>query len=176
MTLPYLSTFVIIPPLKRTWTFIWITWISIMQEMFVPSLIEIGLMFHFKRFFPTHKFENSFPSCVPLPSGIIICTSLNLYYLRKLSCKYELFWLSGLKEKLSLMTLSNFCIFVISSPLKRTWPFIKVWLKLACWFWRRFFSLDINTSENGFLIVAPPDPRGPWFEEAWIYIISEALK
>jgi hypothetical protein len=26
-----------------------------MQEMFVPSLIEIGKMFHFKRFFPIYK-------------------------------------------------------------------------------------------------------------------------
>jgi hypothetical protein len=24
-----------------------------------------------------------------------------------------------------------------------------------------------------FPIVAPPDPRGPWFEQTWIYIISE---
>jgi hypothetical protein len=24
-----------------------------------------------------------------------------------------------------------------------------------------------------FLIVAPIDPRGPWFEETWIYIISK---
>jgi hypothetical protein len=51
------------------------------------------------------------------------------------------------------MTLPYFCIFVIISPLKRTWPFIwtienslypkedlyQVWLKLACWSWRRSF-------------------------------------
>jgi hypothetical protein len=36
-----------------------------MQEMFVPSLIEIGQMFHFKGFFPIYKRKNSFPSFVP---------------------------------------------------------------------------------------------------------------
>jgi hypothetical protein len=36
--------------------------------------------------------------------------------------------------------------------------------------WRRFFS--INTDVNMvFLIVAPPDPQGPWSEQTWIYII-----
>jgi hypothetical protein len=26
-----------------------------------------------------------------------------------------------------------------------------------------------------FLIVAPPDPQGPWFEQTWIYIISKSF-
>jgi hypothetical protein len=26
-----------------------------------------------------------------------------------------------------------------------------------------------------FPIVAPPDPHGPWFEQTWIYIISESF-
>jgi hypothetical protein len=26
-----------------------------------------------------------------------------------------------------------------------------------------------------FPIVVPPDPRGPWFKETWIYIISESF-
>jgi hypothetical protein len=26
-----------------------------------------------------------------------------------------------------------------------------------------------------FPIVVPPDPRGPWFEQTWIYIISESF-
>jgi hypothetical protein len=35
-------------------------------------------------------------SCGPSrPLGPIICTSLNLHYVGKLSCKSELFWLSG---------------------------------------------------------------------------------
>jgi hypothetical protein len=40
---------------------------QIMEKMFVPSLIEIGLMFHFKRFFPIYKCKNSSPSCFPNP-------------------------------------------------------------------------------------------------------------
>jgi hypothetical protein len=48
------------------------------------------------------------------------------------------------------MTLTPFLHFVIISPLKRTWQFIwtihnndlyQVWLKLACWFWRRFVKI-----------------------------------
>jgi hypothetical protein len=66
--------------------------------------------------------------------------------------------------------------------LKRTWSFIctnckddlyQVWLKLAIYFWRRFykgFFSNINTCKNGFPIVAPrsPNPRGPWFVLSWI--------
>jgi hypothetical protein len=26
-----------------------------------------------------------------------------------------------------------------------------------------------------FPIVAPPDPRGPWYEQFWIYIISDSF-
>jgi hypothetical protein len=40
------------------------------------------------------------------------------------------------------------------------------------------FFFNINTSEyQVFPIVAPPKPRGPWFEETWIYmyIISESF-
>jgi hypothetical protein len=36
-----------------------------MQEMVVPSLIEFGKMFNFKRFFPIYTCKNSFPSFVP---------------------------------------------------------------------------------------------------------------
>jgi hypothetical protein len=73
-----------------------------MQEMFVLSLIEIGQMFHFKRFFPIYKCKNSFPSCVlHLDPRDLICTSLILHYVRKLSCKYSLFWVSGSQGKIS---------------------------------------------------------------------------
>ena len=75
-TLPYFCTFVIIPPLKKTWTIIWINLNSHHADMFVPSLIEIGQMFHFERFFQIYKCKNSFPSCAPptWPSGTIVQT------------------------------------------------------------------------------------------------------
>jgi hypothetical protein len=99
--------------------------IPFMQECFVPSLIEISQIFHFKRFFPIYKCKNSFPSCGPSrPLAIIICTSSNLHYVRKLSCKSGLFWLSGSWGENVSMTSPNFCIFVNISVLKRTWPFI----------------------------------------------------
>jgi hypothetical protein len=50
----------------------------------------------------------------------------------------------------------------------------QVWLKLACWFWRRFF-FNTNTNEYGFPYCGPSRPWGPWFEETWIYIISESF-
>jgi hypothetical protein len=46
------------------------------------------------------------------------------HFVRELSCKYELFWLNGSRGKNFSITSSNFCIFVIISLLKRTWPFI----------------------------------------------------
>jgi hypothetical protein len=51
----------------------------------------------------------------------------------------------------------------------------QVWLKLACsGFGGDFFSIKayVNTV---FLIVAPPDPRGPWFKQTWIYITSKSF-
>jgi hypothetical protein len=66
-----------------------------------------------------------FPSCGPSRSlGTIICTSLNLQCVRKLSCKYELFWLSGSWEENILMASAHIYIFVIISPWTRTWLFI----------------------------------------------------
>jgi hypothetical protein len=95
------------------------------QEWFVPSLIEIGQMFHFRMFFPIYLCKNCFPSCGPSQSlGTIIWTILNLHDVRKLSCKYELFWLSGSREEKFSMTSPHICIFVIISPWKRTWSFI----------------------------------------------------
>ena len=38
--------------------------------------------------------------------------------------KYDLFWCSGSREEDFSMTPPHFGIFVIISPLKRTWPFI----------------------------------------------------
>jgi hypothetical protein len=50
----------------------------------------------------------------------VIC----LYYVRKLSCEYDIFWPSGSQGENFSMTSLNFCIFVIICPLKRKWPFI----------------------------------------------------
>jgi hypothetical protein len=44
--------------------------------------------------------EYGFPYCGPSqPPGTMISKNLNLYYIRKLSCKYDLFWLSGSGEE-----------------------------------------------------------------------------
>jgi hypothetical protein len=93
-----------------------------MKEMFVPSLIEIGQMFHFKRFSPIYKCKIIFPLVSPtLILGTIICTSLNVHYVhyvRKLSCKYDLFWLSGSQGKHFSMTSPNFLHFCDYFPFE----------------------------------------------------------
>jgi hypothetical protein len=62
-----------------------------------------------------------------------------------------------LEEKIFLITASHSYIFVIISTLKRTWPYIytdlnflppkdslyKVWMNLACWFWRFYKNFSV---------------------------------
>jgi hypothetical protein len=103
MTSPNFCICMIISPLKRTWPFIWKKFrIPFTQGWFVPSLIEIGLLFQKNKifFFNINRSEYGFPYCDPSqPPGTIIWRNLNLHYIRKLSCKYDLFWLSGSGEE-----------------------------------------------------------------------------
>jgi hypothetical protein len=134
------------------------------------KFVEIGQMFHFKRFFPIYKCKKFPLLCPPhWPLVTIICTSLNLHYVRKLSCKYELFWLSGSQGK-KIQWPHQIVAFLWLSPLWRKTGslFVKfnnhdlyqVSLKLACWFWRRRMFSHINTSEYGFPNVALTYPPG----------------
>jgi hypothetical protein len=82
-----------------------------------------------------------------------IWTNLNSLHPRMVYFKSDWIWPAG-SGKDFLMTLSHFYIFMIIYPFMRNWPFIwkklefpspkdnacKVWLNLACWFWRRFFK------------------------------------
>jgi hypothetical protein len=129
MTIPYFCTFLIIPPLKKSWKFIWIN-LNFHHARNVCTKFDWNWPdVSFKKIFffqytNTH-YKNSFPSCPPpWSSRTIICTSLNLHYFRKLSCKYELFWLCGSQGKKNSMISPNFCIFMSISPLKRIWTFI----------------------------------------------------
>jgi hypothetical protein len=66
------------------------------KEWFVPSLTEIGLLVLEKIFFQYEHISLLWP----LPTlGTMTWRNLNLHYIRKLSCKYDLFWLSGSGEK-----------------------------------------------------------------------------
>jgi hypothetical protein len=78
-----------------------------MQE--IPSLIETGQTFHFKRFFPIHTCKNCFPYDGPSqPPGTILCTSLKLHYISKLSWAILVQWFS--REKNSMTTqFEHFC-------------------------------------------------------------------
>ena len=76
----------------------------------MPSLSEIGLLVLEKIFFNINTCKYGFPYCGPSrPPGTMMLTILNLHYIRKLSCKYDLFWLSGSGEEDFEMTPSHFC-------------------------------------------------------------------
>jgi hypothetical protein len=83
------------------------------QGWFVPSLIEIGMLVLEKKIvfnvniygFPYHAYCG--PSRLP---GTMVCRNLNLHYVKKLSCKYELIWLCGSWEENFYMTPPHFCI------------------------------------------------------------------
>ena len=121
-----------------------------MSESFHVNLNSSGWVVLEKKIFKVFSYintcKNGFPYCGPTQSlEAMILTNLNLHYVKKLPGKIELFWLSGSWEEDFQMTPPYFCIFVIISPLKRTWPFIwtnlnplppkddlwQVWLKLA---------------------------------------------
>jgi hypothetical protein len=83
------------------------------------------------------------------------------------------------------MTLSNIGIFMINIPLYKNLTLhldnflfssfknhlFKVWLKLACWFCRKQFL----QYKYGFSYCGPSQHQGPWYEQTWIYILSESF-
>jgi hypothetical protein len=85
MTLPYFCTFVSIqfPSCRICLYQVW---------------LKLAMRSILKDYFQYTKFNVKIvsPLCPPTwPSGTIICTSLNLHYIRKRSCNSELLWLSG---------------------------------------------------------------------------------
>ena len=103
----------------------------------------------------------------------MVCTNLNLHYIGKLYCKYELFWLSGSGGEDFYMTPPHFCIFEIISPLKRTWPFIwtiqnslypRIIYDKFDWNWPagsgEDFFFNIHKCKYGFPYCGPSRPLG----------------
>jgi hypothetical protein len=73
---------------------------------------------------------NGFPLCCPTwPPGSINWINLNLHYVRKLSCKSQLFLLSSSWKDFTL-----FLYFCDYPPLKKTWSFLWTnWNFLCPW-------------------------------------------
>jgi hypothetical protein len=126
----------------------------------------------------------------PLVSPILTLGDHNLYKLKSAPCQIWAILGQWFSREKNYNDLAKFSIFMIISPLKRTWPFIWTisnsfdnnlyhgWLKWPADSGEDFFFY-INISEYGFpyFTVAPPDPQGPWFEKkTWIYIISESFQ
>jgi hypothetical protein len=98
----------------------------------------------------------------------MVCTNLNLHYIRKLSSKYELFWLSGsLNDPTPFLHFCDYLpfekdlaldLYNFEFPLPKD-DLYQVLLKLACWFWRRRF-LKIFSEFLLFRYYLPLGKRG----------------
>jgi hypothetical protein len=122
---------------------------------------------------------------------IYICKSssdlnkLESTYVRKLSCKFNMTYSGWVVFKEKIFQWPHL-IFVITSPLKRSWSFICTILKsfyqrMICtmskfdWNWPAASGEDLFSCNYSFFIMAPPEPWGSWFEEILIYIMSASF-
>jgi hypothetical protein len=91
--------FMIIFPLKRIWPFIWIIYNSLYPRMICTKFDWNWPTGSENFFFDINTSEYGFPYCGPSrPLGTMLWRNLNLHYMRKLSCKYGLFWLIGSED------------------------------------------------------------------------------
>jgi hypothetical protein len=83
---------------------------------------EIGWLVLEKTFSNISVSKNAFPNCCPKfwPPGTMILINFNLHYIRKPSCKFDLFWPRDFEKKFKW----SHPIFVIIFPLKMAWSFI----------------------------------------------------
>jgi hypothetical protein len=108
-------------------------------------LIEIDQLVLEKIFFNINICKYGFPYCGPSRSPrTMMWTILNLHFIRKPSCRYNLLLAQWFWRRRFLNDPHP--IFVLISPLKRAWPFVwrilelplpkddlyQVWLKFAC--------------------------------------------
>jgi hypothetical protein len=142
--------------LRDTWSYLRICRRSVLPyTRFCNCLLDYDCVLHIVNFAILYFYINickySFPYCGPsrLP-GTMMWTILNLHYIRKLSCKYDLFWLSGSGEDF-WMTPPHFwdylpfeedlALYMYNSEFPiPTNDLCQVWFKLASCFWRRRFS------------------------------------
>jgi hypothetical protein len=102
-------------------------------------------------------------------------------YVRKLSCKFKFFWAINSWEEIFSMTPPYFYIFVIISPLKRTWSLIWTNLnspypRIICtkfdWIWPagsgRDFFFKIQCISALLLLSPLGEGEFPSFEQTWI--------
>jgi hypothetical protein len=157
------------------WPFIWT-----IQNSLYPRMICTKFDWNWppgsgEDFFYISISEYGFSLLWPLRlTGIMIWRrkNLNLHYIRNLSCKYDVLWLSGSWEDFYMTPtpLLHFCNYFpfeedlalylnnLEFPLPED-NLYQVWFKLASWFWRRFF-FNINTCKYGFPYCVPTRPPG----------------
>ena len=121
--------------------------------------LKLACLFWRRRFFfNVNICKYSFPYCgSSRPPGIMMLTILNLHYIRKLSCKYDLFWLSGSGEEDFSMTPPHFCNYL---PFEKDLALYLIYAKFD-WNWPAGFGEDcfsIETCKNGFPCCGPFRP------------------
>jgi hypothetical protein len=94
------------------------------KEWFISKLIKIGQLNLEKTILTIPPIKQHVKITLPIVASsnqsiMIIFTNLNLHYVKKLSCQFEIFQLSGCEEYF-YMTQRYFCIVVIISPWRRT--------------------------------------------------------
>jgi hypothetical protein len=170
---------------------------SLYPRMIYTSLIEIGLLVLEKvLFFNINTCKYGFPYCGPSRHPWTMMWKilyLHYMYIRKLSCKYDLFWLSGSVEKKK--EIINFkwphpiFAFLWLSPRWRgpgplfqqlRIPFTQGWfipslIEIGLLVLEKIFFSILTHVNMVIPIVASSDPRGPWYEQFWIYTISESF-
>jgi hypothetical protein len=142
MTPPYFGIFVTIPPLKRAWP------LDSLHQRMICSRFDWNWLAGSGE---EKWFSLLWPHSNP---GTMICTNLNLHYIRRLLCTSELFWPCFLRRRF----LNDPTLFLHSCdylpfeedlaldlynfrfPLSKD-DLYQVWLKLARWFWRRFLKI-----------------------------------
>jgi hypothetical protein len=157
MTPPHFYIFVIISPLKRTWFFIWTNLNFLYPRIICTKFDWIWPAVYGEDFktFSVHFYSLAVIS--PWRRAIpFIWTNLKPLYPRMTCAKSGWNWHSGSGEevenvKVYRQTDGRPAIRIAhlsfqlrwANNLEFPWPkdnLYQVWLKLACWFWRRFFS------------------------------------
>jgi hypothetical protein len=69
----------------------------------------------------------------------------------------------------------SWCSNIFSSSSKNPEELIYLYVSCNSWFFQYTININMNDVTIVFPIVVPPDPRGPWCEQFWIYIISESF-
>ena len=116
--------FTVISPWKRAWPFVWTNIISHPKYALCQVWLKLAL-WYLRRFLKLVNVFSLFPYYLPLEMGGVLHLNLNPHNPRMLWAKFGWNWPCD-SWKHNFFSLSMyFRYFVIISPWKRAWPFIR---------------------------------------------------